>query len=148
MKNNDLITICNTFRDKLKQAKIEIKGEIKFDEYVQLNIIPDFLAVYISNDDITVSYDEENDEFWKVTYNTDQTWVDDASKHAIRIATYTTVVDYYYSKFTQELLCYKIWIIGEDNRKKLLKKVTRTVNLFAFFTPKVVTTRVLRRIDK
>lgn len=144
MTSNNLIAVRNIFRNKMKHARIEIIEEVMLEKCIKLDIIPNFLTVYISGDDITISYEEENDEFWKVTYSTTQAWVNAASKHAITIATHTIVSDSYYNKLTGELLYYKIWIIEENNRRRLLKRVSKTSNPVNLFIPKAVITKVLK----
>lgn len=144
MTNSKLITIRNIFQNKLEHEKVEVQEEVMYEKCIELNIIPNFLRVYISDEDITVSYKGEFDEFWKSTYSNNQEWINAASKHTITIATHKIVIDSYYNKITQKLLFYKIWIIEKNNRKRLLKRVSITPNLIDFFSPKTVVTQTLK----
>lgn len=144
MTNSDLFIIRDLLVEKIiSMKKIEIKNEVMHEKSIQLSIIPNFLYVNITFNDITVFYADEHDEFWKEPYNTEDEWIKAASEYIITIATSTITADYFYDKITMKLLYYKIFIKNKKYQKKLLKRVFITTNPFVIFKSKTVVSKVL-----
>jgi hypothetical protein len=98
------------------------------------------LHIEIDEHGITVLYSGEHNQFWIDPYKNEDAFITDVVKFLTLLLLNTVLMEYVYSGNT--LLSYKIWIIDKiSNQKRILKKVTASLNPLVRLKPKSITTK-------
>ena len=145
MIEHDLVKIRNELIKQINfEGNLKVKDEVIEEACIRLNFISDFLSVNVSLEEITVFYSMDHDEFWKETYKDEQKWIKSAANFIRLLLMHSITGEYFYEASTMKLLYYKLWIENASNHRKLLKKVSTTMNLLSIFKRKVVISKVLQ----
>ncbi len=127
----------------ISNKNIQLKNQVLNEHEIRLNLIPEFLYVVISIEDITVFYADEHEEFLGKTYGSEREWIQGVADFIIKLAENRIGIEYYYDKRNKELLYYKIWCKCPDGHRELIKRVFVNCSLFTLFKSKIVETKEL-----
>lgn len=135
-------------KDKLvasivSKENIQVKNQAMGEHEIRLNLKPEFLYVIISEEDITVFYEDEHEEFWKETYGSEIEWIQKATDFIIKLASNRISIEYFYDKRSNELLYYKIWCESSNGHRDLIKRVFVKTSPLILFKSKMVETKEL-----
>lgn len=145
MIEQDLVKIRNELIKHINfEGNLKVKDEVTEEACIRLIFISDFLSVNVSLEEITVFYSMEHDEFRKETYKDEQKWIKSAADFIRLLLMHSITGDYFYEASTMKLLYYKLWIEIAGNHRKLLKKVSTTMNPLSVLKRKVVISKVLQ----
>lgn len=145
-EHEDLRDTCNLLYERLTSAGITKIYEVATSkDNICFSIDNDFLHICITDDAIVVLYANEHDEFWSDLYEENDALVDAVCEHVLKLVTCKITVDYYFQRFTNRLLFYKIWIHKPNGDTQMIKKVSFITFPVNLLLPKAVVTKVLRQ---